>query len=333
MDANWHQLTASGEPLNLMAMLDMADAGAGSLMFSASSNTGARNVLDMLQFGADYGESLLQALTMPRTSGFPSSVADVFLDISSDSYHADESIVTRSKLDALLRSPKHYKHMLANPKVPTDAMVIGTAVHTAVLEPEKFSQFYVGYSGAGNRGSKEYKAFAESHPDKVILTGKDYQKVIGIRDAVMNFADYPLAPLIQAGEKEKTLRWVDPKTGLTCQIRPDLLLDFAIFDLKKCADARPHRFMWSARDLNYDLQAAMYRIGVRETLGIELPFIFIAVEEDAPHGIKLYEAPDAMLQDGEARFHKALETLLHCRQTNTWPGYERPIDVMEWRPR
>lgn len=333
MGANWQQMIPSGATLNLMSMLEGTDSDVCGLMMSANPNAGASNILDMLQFGAGYGEGLLQALRMPRKSGFPSSVADVFLDISSESYHADENIVTRSKLDALLRSPQHYKHMLSNPKVPTDAMIIGTAVHTAVLEPEKFSQFYVGYSGAGNRSSKEYKAFAESHPDKVILTGKDYQKVVGIRDAVMNFTDYPLAQLIPAGEKEKTLRWTDPQTGLTCQIRPDLLLDFAIFDLKKCADARPHRFMWSARDLNYDLQAAMYRIGVRETLGVELPFIFIAVEEDAPHGIKLYEAPSTMIKDGEARFHKALETLQNCRKTNTWPGYDRPIEVMEWRPR
>lgn len=323
--------------MNILDMLGTTTQGP-SLLLGDPASSGV-NLLDALQPGFDLLDMLDHcnapiALLDSLASGLPLQVATQLLNMSNADYHGDPSIVTRSKLELILRSPAHYRHGIANPKQQTEAMILGTALHSAVLEPEKFNAEFIGYSGAGNRASKEYKEFAAAHAGYTILTRKDYERVLGMRDAVLGFDAYPLSELISSGEKEKTLRWTDERTGFQCQIRPDLLLDFAIFDLKKCVDARPHRFIWSARDMGYDLQAAMYRIGVREALGIkDIPFIFIAVEEDAPHGIKLYEAPAAMLEDGERRFRYAMDLLKTCMDTDSWPGYANPLDTLDWRPR
>jgi len=59
-----------------------------------------------------------------------------------DEYHAS-SIITKSKLDKIHRSPAHFKHSRENPEVSTSrALEVGTAVHTAVLEPHLFKLDY-----------------------------------------------------------------------------------------------------------------------------------------------------------------------------------------------
>lgn len=302
----------------------------GSLL-DVLGQAGSVNLLDLMALETTIDSVATLLTKLP--SGIPLQLSSRLLDLSNEAYHGDKDVVTRSKLELILRSPAHYLHGIQHRKPPTEAMIMGTALHAAVLEPEKFEAEFIGYSGTGTRASKEYKEFADIHAGKTILTRRDYERVLGMRDAVMSIPDYPLDNLISTGEKEKTLQWVDEQTGLTCRIRPDLLLNFACFDLKKCVDARPHRFMWSARDMGYDLQAAMYLIGIKATLGIDVPFIFIAVEEEAPHGIKLYEAPPEMLDDGKRRFRFAMDTLKKCMDENQWPGYANPLDTLAWRSR
>ena len=52
-------------------------------------------------------------------------------------YHADQSI-GHSGIIKLLKSPAHLREALDHPSPPTPAMAFGTAVHTHVLEPDRF---------------------------------------------------------------------------------------------------------------------------------------------------------------------------------------------------
>lgn len=71
----------------------------------------------------------------------------VYLDLSNAEYHGGEGI-NKGLLDVVDRSPMHARALLDfandNDREPTAAMVIGTALHTLVLEPEKFAELYVG---------------------------------------------------------------------------------------------------------------------------------------------------------------------------------------------
>jgi hypothetical protein len=55
--------------------------------------------------------------------------------ISNDEYHKDKRI-SSSLLKAALISKAHLAQYLNEKRKPTDAMVLGTAVHTYYLEPE-----------------------------------------------------------------------------------------------------------------------------------------------------------------------------------------------------
>ncbi len=70
----------------------------------------------------------------------------VYADIPNDEYHSGEGI-SNSGLSLLRKSPLHLrmKMLAANdnqPSVPTPAMMIGTAFHALLLEPEVFAREY-----------------------------------------------------------------------------------------------------------------------------------------------------------------------------------------------
>lgn len=56
-------------------------------------------------------------------------------------YHALQAIGHSSIVKAM-RSPAHLREALDNPKQPTPAMELGTAIHTAILEPKIFREEY-----------------------------------------------------------------------------------------------------------------------------------------------------------------------------------------------
>ena len=56
--------------------------------------------------------------------------------MSNEAYHAYDGI-SKSGLDLIARSPAHYAYRTASE--PTRAMVIGSATHAAILEPEVFA--------------------------------------------------------------------------------------------------------------------------------------------------------------------------------------------------
>ena len=61
-------------------------------------------------------------------------------DLSNRDYHAHPAI-SKSGLDLISRSPAHYRYRA--PKEPSRAMEIGTAIHTALLEPDRYAAEYV----------------------------------------------------------------------------------------------------------------------------------------------------------------------------------------------
>ena len=70
----------------------------------------------------------------------------LFAGISNAAYHAGDGI-SKSGLDLIARSPLHYFAKYRSPDrerdEPTEAMKLGTAVHSAVLEPESFASDYI----------------------------------------------------------------------------------------------------------------------------------------------------------------------------------------------
>ena len=108
-----------------------------------------------------------------------------------------------------------------------------------------------------------------------------------------------------------------------------LCAPFANFDLKTTTDARPEQFIKQAVRLDYDLQAAMYTEAAYRFTGEVLPFIFVAVEQDAPNGLWLLTAGQSMIDNGWKKFRRALSTYKTCKESGFWPGYTNAQTTIE----
>lgn len=256
-------------------------------------------------------------------------------DITNEAYHADRSCVSTSGLKEVLRSPAHYQAYLNGNRRETNAMAMGSAVHARLLEPDLFFSEYR-CAPVSDKRTCEWKDFEAFHSDMKLLTPEQWVAIEGIAHSV----DQHLyaSSLLSAGLVEHTLIWQDKETGIWLKIRPDCLcLDFGgmCVDVKKTVDASEAGFYRACRKYLYDLQVAVYLEGLRINFQRDFDFLFLCVEEQAPHGCALYGAPLDMIEEGHQKFRQALRTIAACRDSGKWPGYQPAGDysILRWSRR
>jgi exodeoxyribonuclease VIII len=279
--------------------------------------------------------------------------------LSNEDYHAIDA-VSPSKLKVLKRSPLHYfdKYLASDreKQKPTDAMKKGTALHTAVLEPELWdSTIAVKPEDAPNRptekqlvqpaktGTKAHDAwldacsrrdwwaeFDKKSAGKLLISPGDADEVRRMADSVRR---HPAASFLleMPGRREASYTWTDPATGLQCKTRPDYHTEDRriVVDLKTTIDAKRNEFSRSIVNYDYHVQSA-WNI---DAIGAE-QFITIAVESSRPYCVAVYPASDALIAAGRRRYEEAMETLAECISSGIWPGYgdeiQEAIDLPEW---
>ena len=263
-------------------------------------------------------------LLVPHEQGLDPGCFSV--QLTNAAYHRQLSYISTSTMKELLRSPAHLFAYLTKERDESKPN-LGAAAHCALFEPNEYANHYVVYDG--RRQGKIWDAFKEENADKIILSRKEGDSVSGIVEAIRNFEEYPLWKAIQSSEVEKSIFWTDEATGVGCRIRVDSLTPFVIFDLKSFTDARPDAVARQIARMDYDLQAYFYQEGVRRFTGKTLPFIFIFVEEDNPHGVWLYPAGESVLTNGRIKFRRGLRSFKALRETGNWHGYRNAISVIE----
>jgi exodeoxyribonuclease VIII len=249
-------------------------------------------------------------------------------------YHSHPEGVSSSGLKLVERSPAHYRYQAA--RAPSRAMEIGTAIHTALLEPERFATEYVLLKDVKDRRASEYKAATKVHGTERVLVSTEADQVAGMQEAVLSNA--AMSKRLNAeGWRELSLFVRDPETGVLVRVRYDLLTVGGIaVDLKSCTDARPEEFSKSIFNYGYDLQAALYADAFEWATGGPLgAFEFAVVEKEMPHGHKLYLPDETMMQEGRRRYREALNLFAECERSGYWPGItcDGPelISLPSWR--
>lgn len=236
------------------------------------------------------------------------------------------------------KSPAHVRWDMEHPSEQTAALILGAAVHTAVLEPDLFPQLYV-RAPAGDRRTKAVKdawaTLEDLHPNATLLAPKDFDTCIAIRDAV---AAHPATQHMLEGDAECSAVWRDEETGVLCRGRFDDLAAGigAITDLKTTTDASPFRFPRTVYDYGYHIQAAMYLRGAA-ALGLNVDsFGIIAVEKEPPYAVAVYQLEPAAIYDGGRELDKLLAQWAECERTGCWPSYDTnivKIDLPAWAPK
>lgn len=232
-----------------------------------------------------------------------------------------------TQLKELKRSPRHYKYRLANPK-ETVALKLGTAAHTAVLEPERFSRDYAIWAErteSGNlrpRNGKFWDTFEQQHRGKTIITIHEYEDVLAIQSAVRG--DAVAMRYLESGDPEVSMQWL--LDGRLCKGRLDWLSTIdgepALVGLKTARDCRHFVFGNAAAKLGYHLQWAYYFDGYTTIKGdgVVPRVVEIVVESDAPYSVAVYQIPFDIIEQGREEYQDLLSQLAECEAKNDWPG-------------
>lgn len=270
-----------------------------------------------------------------------------------DTYHGTDS-VSASKLRTFLRKPGGpalylEKYILKTiPREETDALRVGQALHTAVLEPEKLASSVVVLPKIDRRtaaGKLAYAQAVEQAAGKTILT--EEQGAL-LRAMMQAYAGHPIMPqLMASGRPEVTLRIAAPG-GFPhlppIQVRPDWLGDSMseelaewvrpyneharagqpyVLDLKTAASLDDEDFGSFGRGVQkhgYHVQAGLY-LAVLQALGIDCQhFFFAACEKVPPHACEVYYLGQREVQEGQRVAENALMALDRCYARGEWPN-------------
>lgn len=265
----------------------------------------------------------------------------------------------------MLRSPAHYMARYgpeAEPFIATTSMLMGTAVHARVLEPEVFDAQFCSrdqYKGEPTvaelqeylateaiefkKSAKKAELLALAFPDGVPQDRRtpfgldDWRNIMGMANALRthDLAGMWFCPSQKDYRKHNEVSiYSKAKTGQLLKARLDRLQfghnRIQILDLKTTDNASTHEFQRKVSALNYDLQAAWYSRLTEEAFpGFEVEFLFVAVERNRPHGIRVFRPSESLIANGQRKMDSTLEKFGQCSAINLWDGYSPEVSDLE----
>lgn len=255
---------------------------------------------------------------------------------------------SNSQLTHLMRSPAHLRAYLEAPQKETPARILGTAIHTKVLEPETFGRSYFAkpdpdpeiYRNADGSESKNVantKAYKDAvaalemeHPGGIGLGASDHETCIGIDASIR--AHESAGPTIEAAtDVELSIVWDDPVTGVRCKARLDAyapdLAGGSIPDLKSAREGGILDFERAVLGFGYHRKAWFYLRGAREVGLACRHFPLIAAEKEPPYAVDVYRVSEGVVTYVEDQMTALLELYAECQQQEWWPA--RPEHVRE----
>lgn len=251
-----------------------------------------------------------------------------------------------SKLKPILGTASKCKYEMDNPKKPTAAMTLGSALHVATLEPGRFEQLFYICPPCNLTTTEGKKIFAENRAkagDKLIIRdgSKTDEPLMGAVADLKGMAKSirglksTARFLDGAGQNEVSMLWKDEEFGLWCKARIDRHIPEvsginrpAIVELKSARDASEFWFSKDIDQRNYDAQAASYRHGLEIITGKMAIHAFIAVENFAPYDAAIYMLDDQSLQTGLLKYRHMLKLYAQCVKTGKWPGYPDKVQTI-----
>lgn len=251
---------------------------------------------------------------------------DGIVDISNDEYHSSPGY-SKSALMTLKYSRKQFytEYVLGHREHrESDDMLLGSLTHALVLEPDTVDKQYYVYKHI-SRSTKDGKAQAKEleavQKDGLTLVKQDiYKQAMLMSGSILS--NHIAKTIIDSAQKEQSIYWTDPETGLLFKSRPDLLSDNISGDIKTCKSISNYAFSKSCLDYGYFLQAAMCKIALESVGKTFERFVFICVSKEEPYDVINYVLDEAAIEYGINQFKHLSGMLRHELELNDWM---RPI--------
>lgn len=266
-------------------------------------------------------------------------------DLPAERYHADPAIGA-SMLEDFRASRRRYEALYITKTIlggePSDAMQLGTWLHTRILEPERYFDTLAdplpevapdGKNWLRRKGSEHERLWAEElakRAGKIAINEATRKKIEDIAESVLS-KRWATRLLRGDGQPEFSIFWTDRETGLDLKCRVDWFSAICT-DLKSTADPSPAKYAKSLVNLGYHRKLAHYRAGISAYTGEDATFIHVAVGTEAPYSCGAYSIDDRDLMDartprvGEQQWRRTLRALAECYETGDWSDpFEREI--------
>ena len=276
-------------------------------------------------------------------------------DIPSVDYHAMPAI-SRSWLKILVKeTPADFAWRRNHGIQETDAMRLGTRLHTAVLEPDEYANRYATFPREINRklgetrGIRHEKYRGRIEWDKAqeqryraamrtrgveIITEEEMQEDRLVAREVRSRKAVQL--LTAGGHAERSLVWQDEKTGLWVKARPDWWdVERGVYvDLKSTNRFDERHLDKSITDHCIDMQFAMVAEGCR-ALDLPVPTsnVVLWVRTTGRPECRAEALQADVVERGAYFFRKALDLYAECLRTDKWEGEPttiQPRTLTKW---
>jgi exodeoxyribonuclease VIII len=265
-------------------------------------------------------------LSKLSTETIPNNI-EGWWEIPEDLYHAGPGFGS-SNVKAALKSPAHVKIKFPQ----SDAMKFGTAVHLALLEPNRFEEEYVLKPADIDLRTKGGKDFAKSVAGKKILSADQAEAIQVIRGRMKDSQTW--LELASFAEPETCL--YQTFDGVLLKGRCDLISvteqSVTIVDLKTTKDAGED-FRRSAMGMGYPIQAALYCDLAQKIFQRPVTFIWAAIENAEPYGLAFYRADEPTLAYGRGKVMEALKVLKKAERegfSQVYPDTIQPMSLPRW---
>ena len=241
-----------------------------------------------------------------------------------------------SGLKEFSKSLQHYLDYKNRKKEQTDAMRFGVALHTAVLEPEKFEKEVNILTTEVNKRTKEGKELAKDLENTIYVTPSELETIKSMHTSIFT---HPIASQLISKSKQKEI-WLkgqmDSKHGkVDIHGKADCVnvgKRNVCIDLKTIADATIDKIEYSIKEYNYHWQALFYREMLKQEHGEDFEVFFIFVDKTERHNIQVVELDEYWYEVAAEEIAPLLDDFykyLAEGEENLYKGYSNTIKTIK----
>ncbi len=246
--------------------------------------------------------------------------------ITDENYFQDREYISASMVKQALQGSKKQFDYAMQQSIETEAMLVGSAFHAMMLEPDEFKKLYAfepdmdRRTKAGKAYIAEWKEQNQHIPNHV--PGKYESMLLNMQESLNNHPRYKELVVKENGEFEKINLF--ELLGTKCKAKVDYFntKNNYIVDIKTCQSINVESILESIKKYMYGVQAAFYLDGMKAH-----KFYFVFIEKKAPYDVlvidfvsgledsrKAYEAGvkniksfDLLKEDGYHMFNRIIQ--------------------------
>ena len=178
------------------------------------------------------------------------------------------------------------------------------------------------------RNTKAWKEFESKHKNMEILTPAEWADIENMKSALM--ANPYISKILQSDSvwREISIWSSYEDSGIVCKVRPDIIVDGWIYDLKTSNAPHWRAFRHSIFQYGYHVSAPYY-VDICKQIGLDIHgFRFIVVGNKRPYNTAVYELSRELYLEGQNAYKDGLRAFMdYLMSDDGWDGFSYGRDV------